>query len=208
MTRCVAAALLSVASIAVAQNPAIDKVRSDAGFREAASKDFRAYESSLSTHCADVNASWGLAKAKVYGQPTVGNDGGLVNATWVETVPGTACGVTRRYRVLVVIRGGKASVAPLLPGDSFASPQLEKDAQRPLAEATAAFIPKGQTCVVDVLDTKLAGAAPTASKQPWSEVWTVATCNRKLNVPIKFVPDAVGEGTAIKIESKAVLVVP
>jgi hypothetical protein len=208
MTRCLTAALLLATSTAVAQNPAIDKVRADPGFHQTAEKFFRNYESRLSTHCATVDPAWSLAKAKVYGQPTLGANGGIVNATWVETVPGTACGTSRRYRVLVAIRNGNATVEPLLPGDSFASPQLEQDAVNPLAKATAEFVPKGQKCAVDVLDTRLVGDAPTQSKQPWNEMWTVATCNRKLNVPIQFVPDMVGEGTAIKIESKAVLVAP
>jgi hypothetical protein len=207
--RLTAAALLLTATTALAQtNPAIEKIRADAGFRQAALKDFAAYEVSLSTHCGTVDPAWSLAKAKVYGEPTLGKDGGIVNATWVETVPGNACGANRRYRVLVAIRGGKATVAPLLPGDSFAGPQLEKDAELPLVAATASFVPKAQKCPVDVLDTRLVGNAPTANKQPWNEMWTVQTCNRKLNVPIQFVPDAVGEGTSIKIESKAVMVAP
>jgi hypothetical protein len=188
--------------------PAIAAVRTADGFRQAAEKNFNAYESNLTTHCPTVTTDWTHATHKVYGQPTLGADGGLVNATWVETVPGTACGQNRRYRVLVSIRDGHANVASLLPGESFASPQLELDAEQPMAKATAEFVPKGQKCGVDVLDTRLEGPAPTASKQPWSEVWTVATCNRRLNVPIRFVPDAVGEGTSIQIESKSVLIAP
>ena len=209
MTRSLAtAALLLTVSTAVAQNPAIDRIRADAGFRQTAEKEFRAYEVGLSTHCNTVDGAWNLAKAKVYGQPTLGADGGVVNATWVESAPGTACGASRRYRVLVAIRGGNARVAGLLPGDSFASPQLETDAQKPLAAATAAFVMKGQKCAVDVLDTRLVGDPPAATNQRWNEMWTVATCNRKLNVPIEFVPDTVGEGTSIKIESKAITVAP
>jgi hypothetical protein len=188
--------------------PAIAVVRTAEGFRQAAEKNFNAYESNLTTHCPTATVDWLHATHKVYGQPTAGADGGLVNATWVETAPGSACGQNRRYRVLVTIRAGKANVASLLPGESFASPTLEVDAVQPLAKATAEFVPKGQKCAVDVLDTRLEGPAPTASKQPWNEVWTVATCNRRLNVPIRFVPDAVGDGTSIRIESKSVLIAP
>lgn len=203
----VATPLLTLALVAQ-EPPAIATVRADDGFRQAAEKNFRAYEANLTTHCPTVTADWTHATHKVYGQPTLGSNGGLVNATWVETVPGSACGQNRRYRVLVAIRASHANVAPLLPGESFASPQLELDAEQPLAKATAEFVVKGQKCAVDVLDTKLDGPAPTASKQPWNEVWTVATCNRKLNVPIHFVPDMVGEGTSIHIESKSVLIAP
>ena len=109
-----------------------------------------------------------------------------------------------RFRVLVLVRAGKASVVPILPGDSYASPQLEHDAMLPLAAATVAFVPKGAKCPVDVLDTRLVGGAPAGAKTPWNEVWTVRTCGTRLTVPVQFVPDAVGPGTTIHIESKSV----
>ena len=140
----------------------------------------------------------------VYGTPQTGADGNLTNATWVETVPGTACGQARRYSVLVLIRSGKARVVSLLPGDSIASPQLQQDARLPLSGAVAGVVLKGQNCTVDVLDTHLVGSAPSVPKQPWNELWTVGACGKRLNVPIQFVPDAVGPGTSIHIESKAV----
>lgn len=184
--------------------PAVATVRSAPSFHAAAEGQFDGYEASLSTHCATVTADWSKAAHRVYGTPQTATDGNLVNATWVEVVPGTACGQTRRYRVLVAIRAGKARVVSLLPGESIASPQLEHDAKLPLSGAVVAYVPKGSNCVVDVLDTHLDGPAPTASKQPWNELWTVSACGKRLRVPIQFVPDAVGEGTSIHIESKAV----
>lgn len=188
--------------------PAVSTVRSAPGFRTAAEGQFNAYEAGLTTHCATVAADWTRATHRVYGQPQTGADGNLVNATWVEVVPGTACGQARHYRVLVVIRAGKARVVSLLPGDSIASPQLEHDAKLPLSGAVAAFVPKGENCAVDVLDTHLAGAPPAAAKQSWNEIWTVSACGKRLSVPIQFVPDIVGEGTSVHIESKAVAVAP
>ncbi|MEK6398955.1 MAG: hypothetical protein V4734_12775 [Terriglobus sp.] len=199
--------VLSPAAIsATAQEAAVHTVETSPGFRETALNSFKAYEGRLSTQCANVSADWNAATHKLYGQAQTGTDGNLTNATWVETVPGTACNEHRRYRVLVTIRGGRAAVAPLMPGESIASPSLEADAQEPLARATAEFIPKGQKCPVDVLDTRLDGGMPTVSRGAWSEVWTVRTCNRMLHVPIRFVPDVVGECTSIRIESKAVTV--
>lgn len=205
--RSVSAALLLLSVAAVAQVPAaVTGVESSAGFRETAANSFRAYEAKLSTHCATATPEWAKAQHKIYGTPQAGADGNLVNATWVETVPGTACGEHRRYRVLVAIRGGHASVAGLLPGESIASPQLETDAQAPLTAATAGFTPKGQTCPVDVLDTALDGRVPAVDKASWSEMWTVRTCGKTLHVPIRFVPDVVGLGTSIRVESKMVTV--
>ena len=195
-----------LASLAAAaqEPPAVSAVRNSPGFRAAAEKQFAGYEASLSSHCETVNADWSRAMHHVYGQPQAGSNGNLVNATWVETVPGTACGQARRYSVLVIIRSGKASVVSLLPGGSIASPQLQHDARLPLAGAVAGVVLKGQKCDVDVLDTAVAGAPPAASKQPWNEVWTVAACGERFNVPIRFVPDMVGDGTSIHIESKDV----
>ncbi|WP_047491687.1 hypothetical protein [Terriglobus sp. TAA 43] len=201
-----ALAVLSLSVPAVAQDAAVHTVEISAGFREAVLKNFQGYESRLSTHCPTVTPDWNAASHKLYGKPVTGDDGNLSNATWVESVPGTACGEHRRYRVLVTIRGGHAAVAPLLPGESIATPQLESDAQMPLIKATAEFVPKGQTCPVDVLDTKLDGPVPAVARAAWNEIWTVRTCNRTLNVPIRFVPDMVGEGTSIRIESKSVTV--
>jgi hypothetical protein len=188
-----------------AQEPAaVSTVRSAPSFHTAAEGQFTGYEEGLSTHCATVAADWSKAAHRVYGTPQTGADGNLVNATWVEVVPGTACGQARRYRVLVVIRSGKARVVSLLPGESIASPQLQNDARLTLSGVVAGVLLKGQNCTVDVLDTNLAGAPPTASKQPWNEIWTVSACGKRLNVPIQFVPDTVGDGTSIHIESKAV----
>ena len=207
-----ALAVLSVVSpaaiSATAQDAAVHTVETSPGFRETALNSFKAYEGRLSTHCAAVTPDWTKATHKMYGQAQTGADGLLTNATWVESVPGAACNEHRGYRVLVTIRGGRAAVAPLMPGESIATPALEADAQEPLARATAEFVPKGKTCPVDVLDTKLDGTLPTVSRSAWTEVWTVRTCNRLLNVPIRFVPDVVGEGTSIRVQSKDVTVVP
>lgn len=207
MMRCFPAAFLLLSVAAMGQAPAaVSAVETSPSFRETAGNAFTGYEAKLTTRCAAVAPEWAKASHTIYGTPQTGTNGNLVNATWVETVPGTACGEHRRYRVLVAIRGGKASIAPLLPGDSFAGPQLEADAVAPLTAATAAFVPKGQTCPVDVLDTTLDGPTPAAEKAAWSEVWTVRTCGKTLRVPIRFVPDVVGVGTSIRIESKMVTV--
>ena len=189
---------------AAQEPPAVATVRNAPSFHAAAEGQFKGYEASLSTHCADITTDWSMATHHVYGNPQTGADGNLVNATWVEIVPGTACGQARRFSVLVYIRAGKAKVISLLPGDSIASPQLQHDARLPLSGAVAGIVLKGQNCQVDVLDTHLTGAPP-APKQPWNEIWTVSACGKHLNVPMQFVPDAVGEGTSIHIASKAVM---
>ena len=204
----VSVTMLFSLSVFAQEPPAVGTVRSAPSFHTAAEGQFTAYEASLSTHCAAVTADWSNAMHRVYGTPQTGTDGNLVNATWVEVVPGTACGQVRRYRVLVVIRSGKARVVSLFPGESIASPQLQHDAQLPLSGAVAGVVLRGQNCSVDVLDTHLAEPAPTVPKQPWNELWTVGACGKRLNVPIQFVPDAVGEGTSIHIESKSVMLLP
>lgn len=192
-----------------AQAPAaLVKVWTSPNFQTAAEAQFNKYESGLATHCATVTPDWSKAVHRVYGQPQTGADGNLVNATWVEAVPGTACGQTRRYRVMVVIRNGKASMLSEFPGESYASPLLQHDAILPVAGAVAAFQPKGQTCVPDVVDTHLSGTAPAALKQPWTETWTVVSCGKQLSVPVHFVPDEVGPGTSIHIDVKSIALLP
>ena len=201
-------ALVFSLTAAAQEPPAVATVRSAAGFHTAAEGKFQAYETSLSTHCAVVAADWTRATHIMYGTPQAAPDGNLVNATWVEKVPGTACGQSRRYSVLVTIRAGKASVISLLPGDSYAGPQLQHDAILPLYGAVAGIVLRGQNCQVDVLDTHFAGSAPPVPRQPWNEIWTVGACGKQLNVPIQFVPDAVGGGTSIHIDAKSVAPAP
>lgn len=114
-------------------------VRNAPGFHAAAEAQFNTYEAALSTHCKVVQPDWSKATHLLYGDAESAMDGNLVNATWVESVPGTACGQSRRYRVLVIIRAGKASVVSVLPGESFAGPQLENDAKLPLSAAVTAY---------------------------------------------------------------------
>ena len=192
----------------VAQEPAaIATVRAAPSFHTAAEGQFQAYEGSLSTHCTAATYDWPAATHRVYGQPQTGADGNLINATWVEIVPGMACGQARRYRALVTIRGGRAGVLALLPGDGYAGPQLQRDAKLPLAGAVGTVLPRSQNCAVDVIDTHLTGAEP-ARKQPWNDLWTVSICGKRVSVPMQFVPDAVGEGTSIHIESKSITLLP
>lgn len=203
----ITATLVAPTTLLAQEPPAVTTVEQAPGFHVAAIAQWVTYEAGLATKCPSVQADWAKATHHLYGTPTTAPNGNLVNATWVETVPGTACGQQRRYRVLVTVRSGRAGMQALLPGNSYASPTLERDARFPMIGAAEAFVPAGQKCAVDVIDTHLI-AAPTAPKQPWNEVWTVTTCGKRLSVPIRFVPDATGDGTSIQIESKTVKPLP
>lgn len=191
-----------------AQEPAaVSAMRGDARFHAAAEKMFRDYEASLSTPCTDVQADWSRATHLVYGQIATDAQGYLSNATWAETVPGTACGEPRRFRALVVIRGGKAGVDRMLPGESNASALLEKDLRLSLIGAIRAHLGPGAQldCPLDVLDTNIVGHQVPRGRDTWSEVWLVRVCGRRMQIPVTFVPDNVGSGTSFNIETKKIV---
>ncbi len=199
--------IVCLAGAAGAQEPAaVAAMRADVRFHAAAEKIFREYEASLTSQCTEIHPDWTRATHQVYGKIATDAQGYLSNATWAETVPGTACGEPRRFRTLVVVREGKAGVDRMLPGESNAGALLEKDARLTLVGAAALHVPNAQPgCRLDVLDTNIVGHKVPVGREPWSEVWLVRFCGRKLEIPITFVPDAVGGGTSFNVEQKKVV---
>lgn len=160
------------------------------------------YESSLSTRCLKVDLQLGVSQARVSGTLQTNAQGGIVNGTWTETTPGTACGVKRLYNVFVVIKDGKPGLYALFPGRSAATPLLQHDATTYVS--IGANAPKG--CPVDIVNTDLPRGAPASARLPWEEKWTTSACGRHSLVTVHFIPDATG--TTINVSPKETVPLP
>lgn len=201
---CVCAALGGLAASAAPMNSTdmINAYRGNVQFQRVADASFRAFEASLSTHCAEVTERWSDATFVFAGKPENDDQGRLVRVAWEERVPGVACGRPRLYRVRVSIEDGKGSIKGMLPGDGMSSPDLPEAADAVRA-AVRSVLEAHNTCQIDVVDTRLRAEGLVDSHAPWAEVWTVSACGRQMKVPVQFTPMA-SKGTDIDIEPKEI----
>ena len=144
-----------------------------------------------------ADASLGMLAAPIFddkGQPQSGR--------WIEHVSVEGCGRPWRLNVLMTVtKPGALATVPMAPGTTHADPVLQRDA------ATFAFVaaridPKGCKPIY-LADTAYDGASPEPAKIPgkpaWSEIWTVAQCDRKAAVAMTFTPDSGGVAIAAKL---------
>jgi hypothetical protein len=181
---------------------AFDTIRSSDSYRKAVIGVYQDYERSLSTRCAHIDLNMNTSEAKVYGKIDVDASGNIVNAHWKEMTDGVACGEKRLYVVSVTIQNGKTAVYGLFPGQSAAWAALQHDS----VQFAGAGAGAGPSCAVDVLETSLPNGAPTDSKAPWDEKWTVRACGKRSIVTMHFVPN--GNGTTINVTPKETVVLP
>lgn len=192
----IVAALMSSALAAQSnEQGALDQMRHFPSYQQTIQKVYQDYESGLSTHCPKIDLDMGTARARVLSPLQLNVEGHIVNGGWTEGIEGSACGEHRRYKALVVFKDGQPAVYPALPGDSYASPVLQRDAMLQVAGVVGAA---GASCQPDVIDTTLPDGEPQKAGMPWTEHWTVRSCEKRYLVPMHFVPDATGTGINVK----------
>ncbi|WIH04793.1 hypothetical protein KHF85_18870 [Xanthomonas translucens pv. graminis] len=190
------------AASAHAQTPtAIDAMRQYPAYRHAVESVMQQYESSLRAKCASIQPDWNKATARVALEPTLDDQGRIVKAIWVDTVPGTACGQQRRYNAITIFNDGEPNVLPLFPGESESNPLLQKDTVPYVASALTAqgLLPKD--CRIDVLETQLPDGHPPKNA-PWDERWRADACGKQYWAKVRYIPDA--NGTTINVSPKDV----
>jgi hypothetical protein len=105
------------------------------------------------------------------------------------------CGASRILNAFGVVQSpGKLALAPLLPGTTHATPQVQKGA---MDLASAAAGPAEKDCKIGyVADTQFVRqevvAPGSATAAPWQELWTLVSCTRRAQVPMRFIPQAHG----------------
>jgi hypothetical protein len=106
------------------------------------------------------------------------------------------CGITRILNTLIWVQGpGTAGTAALAPGTTHADPVLQKDASmRAYTAAVVAARPDAACNVKYLADTEFIERENSGSPTPsaWRESWTIVLCNKKVVVPVKFIPDPKG----------------
>jgi hypothetical protein len=164
-----------------------------------------AYEDHLATHCKDV-AFAPHAQARVLGvRPvTLNKEGKIEDGSWKTILDGTACGLKKKYNVYVEFKKSEVTFTYMLPGSSNADLELQQDTLASLPKV----LPVHDGCLIEVLDTKLVGAAGKRGadgiEERWRESWEVRTCKRTFTVPITFVPNASGTGANIFLASSSI----
>ncbi|MEE3627300.1 hypothetical protein UCD39_25505 [Nitrospirillum sp. BR 11752] len=133
-------------------------------------------------------------------QPLVFDAAGqLQTGIWRQQVTLAGCGVTRTLNVLGWKQAGQAiAMGALLPGGTHTDVLLQRDAIQQvdqLVKITPGATEEG--CAREyVADTRFvdreALPAPGGKSPPWREVWTLQTCTKRIEVPIRFIPDATG----------------
>jgi hypothetical protein len=187
------AAMLVSGSLAGQSNEqgALAQMRRFPAYQQAILRVYQGYERGLSTHCPKLDLDVTTARAALHGPLRLDAEGHIVNGGWTERTDGIACGEKRRYAAFVVFKDGTPAVYPLLPGDSYASPVLQRDATLVVLAGVKAM---SASCPPEVLDTALPDGATKREGMPWNEKWTVRSCEKLYLVLMHFVPDQTGTG--------------
>ncbi len=128
---------------------------------------------------------------------TFTSGGRPVSLAWLQAVPLSFCPVTRR----VVVLASQPAGAPLQlgvaqVGDTLTDPQLQgqvvESGLRPLLAES--FADCGQARVVDTTVLQAPGTMTTA----WMESWTVAGCDRRMQVEVTFRPGPTGTAFSLR----------
>ncbi len=194
----VAAIAVSMSGALAAQasgQDALGQMRHFSLYQQAVQKVYQEYESGLSTRCPRIALDMSSSHATVLVPLQLDANGHIASGAWTERTEGVACGESRRYTAFVTFRDGTPSVYALLPGDSYASPLLQRDAKQQLASAMAVV---GSSCPSDVIDTVLPAGTPKDPGMAWDEKWSVRSCGKLYLVPMHFVPDRTGTGINVK----------
>lgn len=132
-----------------------------------------------------------------------------MDGVWQYRFDFVRCGRSATYNVAIVAqKGGEPRYAPLLPGNTIASPTLQMDAIRivRLKVAAEAKVKKNRQCDDFVISNTSLVSIPQQSKDGgaggrWEERWVARYCGADIPTPICFTPNA--KGTAMLTQSCA-----
>lgn len=114
---------------------------------------------------------------------------------WKQSVAEKGCGQDRVLNVFFWLdSNNKMREMPLFPGDTHADPVLQKDAMQ--HAAMAAQWPE-KDCKTGWMENteflkETGNPLEGAKDKPWDELWTLASCTKKAQVIMHFIPDKTG----------------
>jgi hypothetical protein len=128
-----------------------------------------------------------------------------IEGAWQTRFPLKRCGESKYYNVVFSATPGAAAaigIAYFHPGTSLADVTLVRDAMS-VAWAMAAANSENKGCsYINMLDMDVTEQPHDVVENGatlrgvWKEKWTFLACGTKVDVPMKFVPDADGGGTS------------
>lgn len=116
------------------------------------------------------------------------------------------CGQERTLNILMAIDVKKmlSRTTSLAPGDTHASPTLQKDAgmaAMPMVVASTGLKDCKSFYIDNTKFLKQTGQpAKKALGSSWDERWTISVCERKVSVIMHFTPDATGTSFSAQLE--------
>jgi len=184
------------------------KMSDASDYRDSIRRSALDYESSLSTHCKNVDLEFDSVSVKLQILMFVEtNDKGMpVSGSWKETVPGTACNEKRMYNVQVDVTKKGLHFTPTYPGTAQGNPELQRDTLKNIEMDLWVISAVKRSCRAEVLDTQLVGPAArvldSGLMSSWEESWDVRSCGKLFTAPVKYIPDA--HGTAISVMASGI----
>ncbi len=127
--------------------------------------------------------------------------GRITSGLFVERVPTDLCGKTVTLNVFAIVTpNSQVRRVVLLPGDSLADPQLQRDAAPAALQVAATTNP---ACKTPVIENTRVATPKTATG--WVETWDVGVCERAVPVDVRFTIGADGTDYAATLhrETKA-----
>lgn len=123
--------------------------------------------------------------------------GGPVAGLLKYPVKEDGCGITRILNVYVFVQAPRqVGAIPYLPGSTRADPVLQKDAVQYAATWAGTKVEKNDECKIKYFaDTEFVAEEtpkPGAKAAPWRERWTMIQCNKKVIIPLRFIPVGTG----------------
>jgi hypothetical protein len=112
------------------------------------------------------------------------------------------CGDRKVYNLIYMAndKGETPAVKPYFPGTTYAGVILVKDAMNSALQGASVRVDKA--CKnFEIFDMRVSESphdvveGATTHKGVWNEIWTFRACGEMVEVPMTFIPDAVGGGT-------------
>jgi len=148
----------------------------------------------LNNPCTSANISI-LNKFTFYKPVAFDSAGHPAAGAWKQSITEKGCGQDRLLNVFFWLDPNHSIRAmPLFPGTTHADPVLQKDA---MSQAAMAAQWPEKDCKTGWMENteflKETGAPLDGVKgKPWDELWTLASCTKKAQVTMHFIPDKTG----------------
>jgi hypothetical protein len=132
-------------------------------------------------------------------------DGMPLRGIWMERLSASGCGSSMLLNVAWIAGTDRIIAGSMAPGATRANPLLQTSATRDILLIARKKTPSCGAKSAFLYDTVADPTAPGVAPDTWSERWTLSSCDKRLTVPVDFMPDGQG-GTKLAIRDEAAVV--